>query len=257
MLKYDPEKVSYSQLLEQFWISIDPLDKSGQFADRGEQYTSAIYYHNDSQKEEALASRAADEKLFGEKVYTAVDPVSIFYSAEENHQDFCRKNPERYASYKRLSGRPSRLADLWKKKPLTPLQYRVTRENGTETPFKNEYWDNKNQGIYVDVVSGEPLFSSLDKFDSGTGWPSFIRPLKKENIIEKKDLSLGINRTELRSCNADSHLGHVFKDGPGKNTLRYCVNSASLKFISLERLEQEGYGEYLKLFRNKKRGKKT
>lgn len=135
------------------------------------------------------------------------------------------------------------------KSKLTELQYRVTQESGTERPFDNEYWDNKREGIYVDIVSGEVLFSSKDKFDSGSGWPSFTKPVEESEIVEKKDSSLGMTRTEVRSKAGDSHLGHVFEDGPSdKGGLRYCINSASLKFIPKEEMEQEGYGKYLKLF---------
>jgi methionine-R-sulfoxide reductase len=137
-------------------------------------------------------------------------------------------------------------------KRLTPLQYKVTQEDGTEPPFQNEYWDNKRAGIYVDVVSGEPLFSSLDKFDSGTGWPSFTQPLEPSNVVEREDRSFFMNRTEVRSRGGSCHLGHVFDDGPGPTGQRYCMNSAALRFIPVEQLEQEGYGRYLPLFRSGK-----
>ena len=135
---------------------------------------------------------------------------------------------------------------------LSPLQFEVTQHEGTERPFSNEYWNNKQAGIYVDVVSGEPLFSSLDKYDSGTGWPSFTRPLESDNISTKTDFKLFMSRTEVRSKQADSHLGHVFDDGPAPTGLRYCMNSASMRFIPVEQLEEEGYGEYLPLFKDQK-----
>jgi methionine-R-sulfoxide reductase len=143
----------------------------------------------------------------------------------------------------------NKASDQELKQKLTPEQYHVTCQNGTEPPFRNAYWNNHAEGIYVDVITGEPLFSSTDKFDSGTGWPSFMRPLKEEAVAEKRDLSHGMIRTEVRGASSDAHLGHVFDDGPEPTGLRYCINSASLRFIPREKLAEEGYGEYEKLFK--------
>lgn len=279
-IRFDPAQTSYRQVLDAFLRHIDPTDAGGQFADRGRQYRPAIFVHDEAQRSEANAALAelAASGRFARPLAVDILPAGPFTPAEGYHQDYWRTHAGPYKAYRAGSGRDQFLARTWggeapaATKPsakaatattpptrraflrpsdavlratLTPLAFEVTRQNGTERPFDNAYWDNKARGVYVDIVSGEPLFSSRDKFDSGTGWPSFTRPIRPDAVTERPDNSLFSRRTEVRSRLADSHLGHVFPDGPAPTGQRYCLNSAALRFVPAEAMEAAGYGDYL------------
>lgn len=251
---YDPQYVDLKTLLTYYFRVINPTLLNRQGNDRGEQYRTGIYFTNSSDKMVIDSMIKEEQVKYSDKIVVEVEPLDGFYEAEEYHQDYLEKNPDGYCHIdlrevekvtidKDKYPKPS---DEALRQILTPIQYEVTQNNNTERAFSNEYWDFFGKGIYVDVATGEPLFSSNDKFESSCGWPSFSKPINEEVVTYKKDTTFNMVRVEVRSRSGDSHLGHVFEDGPKElGGLRYCINSASIKFIPFEGMSDEGYG-YLK-----------
>lgn len=286
LVTYNPTVVSFEEILIYAMKHMDPTDDDGSFGDRGDYYSPAFYYKNSVEKQiiDNLITEVDEFGPYDDPLAIDVEPSTTFWPAEDFHQDYYKGalSQIKYKTYRKASGRDAFIEKYWGDdtdaslewrntesaainngawasfvKPsdevlqstLTPIQYKVTQKNGTERSFSNEYWDNKEEGIYVDIVSGEPLFSSTHKFDSGTGWPSFTRPIDYNFVTEHDDFLLLRPRVEIRSAIADSHLGHVFNDAPKElGGIRYCMNSASLRFVPLEDMEAEGYGDFLYLF---------
>ena len=258
-VEYDPEKVSLDAILFAYFYVVDPTVENRQGEDVGTQYQAGIYYTNDLAKE-AVERIAKLQRGRSRKFLIEIKPLENFFPAEEYHQNYLEKNPngychipwdeiELFSDLKIDPGKYKRPSDEEIKKLLTKEQYEVTQERGTEPPFNNEYWDKFYKGIYVDVVTGEPLFSSLDKFESPCGWPAFSKPIEEPVLVEIPDRSHGMIRVEVRSRAGDSHLGHVFRGETGTpNGTRYCIDSLSLRFVPFEKMEEEGYGYLLPIF---------
>ena len=261
-VQYNPEVVDLPFLIGLYFKTIDPTSLNRQGNDRGTQYRTGIYY---TQPDDLPIIKETVDRLavgYTRPLVVEIKPLKNFYPAEAYHQDYLDKNPGGYChihpelfELARKAKMPKKQAVVYSKpddatlrSQLTPEQYAVTQKNATELAFHNEYWNEHRPGIYVDITTGEPLFVSTDKFDSGCGWPSFSKPIDRKLIQEKTDTTHGMVRTEVRSATGNAHLGHVFTDGPAnKGGLRYCINSASLRFIPKDKMKAEGYGDYLDL----------
>lgn len=274
-VQYDLRRIDLTTLITYFFKVVDPTSLNRQGNDRGVQYRSGIYYKDNGDKTAIDQVIAAEQRKYSAKIVTEVMPLRNYYPAEEYHQKYLAKNPGGYCHIDlgSLDSDPLAKANVTAapasppaacggrtyqkpepeeiKRKLTEMQYTVTQKDATEAPFANEYWNNHEDGLYVDVVTGEPLFSSRDKYDSGSGWPSFTRPIVSDAVITRADHSLFMERVEVRSRIGGSHLGHVFDDGPAdRGGLRYCMNSASLRFIPLAQMAEQGYGEFVSLVKN-------
>lgn len=253
-IDYDAHHIHLSQLLKHYFRIIDPLSLNQQGNDKGTQYRTGIYYSDEQDLAIIQKIMAEEQQKYTQKIAVEVLPLSAFYMAEEYHQDYLDKNPNGYCHIDlALAAKPLAISasyckpdDEILKQTLSTAQYYITQENGTEKPFSHEYDHLFEPGIYVDIVSGQPLFASKDKFNSGCGWPSFSRPIDEAALTEHDDYSYNKHRIEVRSSGADSHLGHVFQDGPQElGGLRYCINGASLRFIPLAEMEAQGYGHLI------------